>query len=79
MKMNIEWKWLLIRISPKFVPKVPIDNKAALVQIMAWRWPGNKPLSEPMKFYLTDAYASFSLNELRNTKQYIFIWTFLAI
>ena len=27
---------ILIRISPKFVHKGPIDNKSALVQIMAW-------------------------------------------
>ena len=25
-----------------------IDNIPALVQIMAWHWPGDKPLSEPM-------------------------------
>ena len=37
-----------IEISPKFVPKVPINNIPALVQIMAWRWPGDKPLSKPM-------------------------------
>ena len=37
-----------IRISLKFVPKVPINNIPALVQIMAWRRPGDKPLSEPM-------------------------------
>ena len=37
-----------IKISLKFVPKVPINNIAALVQIMAWRRPGDKPLSEPM-------------------------------
>ena len=36
-----------IKISLKFVPNVPI-NIPALVQIMAWRWPGDKPLSEPM-------------------------------
>ena len=36
------------KISLKFVPKVPINNIPALVQIMAWRLPGNKPLSEPM-------------------------------
>ena len=44
--------WILIKISLKFVPKVPIDNIPALVQIMAWHWPGNKPLSEPMMFRL---------------------------
>ena len=30
------------------VPKGPINNIAALVQIMAWRRPGDKPLSRPM-------------------------------
>ena len=39
---------IFIKISLKFVPKVPINNIPALGQIMAWRRPGNKPLSEPM-------------------------------
>ena len=39
---------LLINMSLKFVPKGPIDNKPALVQVMAWRRTGDKPLSEPM-------------------------------
>ena len=37
-----------IKISLKFVPKGPIKNIPALVQIMAWRRSGDKPLSEPM-------------------------------
>ena len=37
-----------IEISLKFVPKGPINNMPALVSIMAWRRPGDKPLSEPM-------------------------------
>ena len=37
-----------IKISLKFVPKGPINNIPALVQIMAWRRPGDKPLSESM-------------------------------
>ena len=37
-----------IQISLKFVFKVPIDNKSALVQVMAWGWIGSKPLSEPV-------------------------------
>ena len=37
-----------IIISLKFVPNVPINNIPALVQIMAWRRPGGKPLSEIM-------------------------------
>ena len=36
-----------IKISLKFVPKGPINNIPALVQIMAWRRPGDRPLSEP--------------------------------
>ena len=31
-----------------FVPKGPINNIPALVQMMAWHRPGNKQLSEPM-------------------------------
>ena len=40
--------WISIKISLKFVPKGPINNIPALVQIMAWRRPGDKPLSELM-------------------------------
>ena len=36
-----------IKFSLKFVPKGQINNIPALVQIMAWRRPGDKPLSEP--------------------------------
>ena len=39
--------WISIKISLKFVPMVPINNIPALVQIMAWRRSGDKPLSEP--------------------------------
>ena len=37
-----------IKFSLKFVPKSPINNNPALVQIMVWRRSGDKPLSEPM-------------------------------
>ena len=37
-----------IQISLKFVSRCPIHNIPALVQIMALRRPGDKPLSEPM-------------------------------
>ena len=40
--------WIPIKISPKFVPKGLINNISSLVQIMVWRHPGAKPLSEPM-------------------------------
>ena len=40
--------WISIKISLKFVPKGPINKIPALFQIMAWRRPGDKPLSEAM-------------------------------
>ena len=40
--------WISIKISLKFVPRGSINNIPALVRIMAWHRPGNKPLSEPM-------------------------------
>ena len=40
--------WIYITSSSKFVLKGPDNNIPALVQIMAWRRPGDKPLSEPM-------------------------------
>ena len=39
---------ILIRISLTFVPKAPINNIPALVQIIAWCRPGDKPFSEPI-------------------------------
>ena len=40
--------WIPIEISPNFVPNGSINNNPTLFQIMAWRRPGDKPLSEPM-------------------------------
>ena len=40
--------WISIKISLKFVPKGPINKIPALFQMMAWRRPGDKPLSEAM-------------------------------
>ena len=40
--------WIPNNISLKFVPKGLINNTPALVQVMAWRRPGDKPLSEAM-------------------------------
>ena len=45
-----------IQISLKLVPKSPIDNKPALVQVMAWHGTGDKPFPEPMMTQFTDAY-----------------------
>ena len=43
-----EHVWISINIPLKFFPKVRINNIPALVQIMAWRRPGDKPLSGPV-------------------------------
>ena len=40
--------WISINVSLKCVLNGPINNISALVQIMAWRRLGDKPLSEPM-------------------------------
>ena len=40
--------WILNAILLEFVPKGPIDNNTAFVQIMGWRRVGDKSLSEPM-------------------------------
>ena len=39
---------ILIRISLKFVSKVPIDNMRTLVPVLAWHKIGDKRLPEPM-------------------------------
>ena len=60
LKENV---WISIKISLKFVPKGPINNIPALVQIMAWHRPGDKPLSEKMM-------VSLGLNELKFCRYY---------
>ena len=39
--------WISINISLKFLPRGPINNIPTLVQVLAWRQPGDKPLSGP--------------------------------
>ena len=50
--------WIPLKISLTFVPKGPINNITTLVQVMAWRRPGDKPLSEPMMFSLYMRYSA---------------------
>ena len=45
-----------IKVSLKFLPRSLIDNKPALVQVMAWHQTGDKPLPEPMLAQFPDAY-----------------------
>ena len=71
--------WIAIKISLKFVPKGPVNNIPALVQIKAWRRPGDKPLSEAMLVSLpTHIYASLCPNELMLTKIPGAIWRHCA-
>ena len=50
----------------KFVPKGPISSIPVLVQKMAWRCPGARPLSELILVIFRRIYASFGLNELND-------------
>ena len=45
-----------ILFSQKFVSRSTIDNKPALVQVMAWRRTGDKPLPESILTQFADAY-----------------------
>ena len=47
--------YILIRITHKCVPKGPIDNKEALVQVLAWHGTGWL-LPQPMMLQLIDVY-----------------------
>ena len=38
----------IIQILLNYVPKDPINDNPTLVRTMAWCWPGNMPLSEPI-------------------------------
>ena len=51
---------IFIWISLKCVPKGPIDNKSALVQVMAWHRTGNKPIPEQM---LTQIIVTYMLHQ----------------
>ena len=53
-----------IKISLNFVPKGPINDIPALVQIMGWRRRGDKPLYGPWWLVYWRIYASLGLNEL---------------
>ena len=48
--------WISFKISLNFVPESPIANKPTLVQVMAWRRTGDKPLPETMSTQFVNAY-----------------------
>ena len=55
-KRNFWNETVRISIQNSFVPNDLIDNKATLVQVMAWCRIGDKPLSEPILTRFTDAH-----------------------
>ena len=54
--LNKMFFFLSIRFSLKFVPNGPMDNKAALVQVIACRRTGDKSLPKPMLTQFIDTY-----------------------
>ena len=60
---------ILIQISLKFVPMCLFDNKPALVQVMACRRTGNKPLPETMLTQFIDIYTALGGDELTQFDQ----------
>ena len=63
--------WISINISLKIVPKGPINHIPAMVQIMAWRRPGDKPLSEPMMISLPTHICVTRPQWVNNADEYI--------
>ena len=65
------FSWIKINAFQLKFPKVPIDNIPALVQIMAWRLPGDKPLSEPMALGYWRIYASLGLKWVNENSRFV--------
>ena len=59
--------WIKLQISVKFVSDVPINNIPALVQVMAWHRPGDKPFSEPVMVSLPTPICVTRLQWVKNT------------
>ena len=60
---------ILITISLKFVPKGPINNIPALIQIMALHRPGGKGIIWTNDDYFTDAYKRHLASNEFNTQE----------
>ena len=59
-----------MKVFTEVCSNVPIKNIPALVQIMDWRRPGDKALSESMMVSYLRIYASLGLNEFRTRKEF---------
>ena len=57
LQFQLKFHWDLfisIKIWLKLVPEAPIDDKSALVQVMAWCQTGTKPLPEAVVAQFND-------------------------
>ena len=65
-----------IQISRKIMPKGLIDNKSALIQVLAWRRKGGKPLPEAMMTQFVDAYMrnSGEIAKVLSRNPFILTW-----
>ena len=73
--------WIPIKMSPTFVPKGPNNNIPAMVQIMAWHHPSDKPLSEPMVVSLPTHICVTrpqSVNDIWQSRQRLFVFICLC-
>ena len=65
----------------KYVPSGLIHNMSSLVQIMAWHWRGDKPLSDQIMTQFTNAYmhhqASMSYGLARSIFAILGFWNFV--
>ena len=68
--------WISIEFSLKFVPW-GIDNKPSLVEIMAWRQGGDKPLSQPMMVSLLTHICVAQLQWVKWRKSTVLVWNSL--
>ena len=63
--------YILIRVPLRFVPKGPIDDKSALVQVKSGHLFDAKPFPEPMLTQFTDAYMRRQEMSLRQHSNYL--------
>ena len=80
---NFTFSWIKndripIQISLKFVPRIPIDNKPALVQVMALAPNRRQAITWTKLAQFTDIYAALGGDELILLNAVHSVWSFLA-
>ena len=71
-----EGVWISIEMSLTFIPKGPVNNIPALVQIMAWRRPSDNHCLNECCLVYRRIYASLGLNEF---SQLLVVWFWLEM